>query len=290
MLGLGTSINRGGFVSADPLLLDTYSGAAAAYSLRKLSSSYSGNCVTVRRDSDNQEANIGFSGGVLDTSALASHCGSANGFAATWFDQSGNSNNANQTNNGKQPKIYDGTTGVVTESGKPALDLDENQVAGECFLLSDLTFTVSDKTLHMVARPRTTNNYFFGILNDSGGSRARFYLRSGAGTNQSSFVVGDPSVTNTVSSTLDQLLYYVDYNGSNYQFNFAVNGGSLNLATGNSSTPNGVKYMIGAINTGTDAAFADSTGLFQEVIIYDSDQSTNRTGIESNINTFYSIF
>ena len=27
-----------------------------------------------------------------------------------------------------------------------------------------------------------------------------------------------------------------------------------------------------------------------EVVIYQSDQSTNRTGIETNINTFYSIY
>ena len=44
MLGLGASINKGGFVSSgpEPLFLDEYSGAAAAYSLRKLSNIYSG--------------------------------------------------------------------------------------------------------------------------------------------------------------------------------------------------------------------------------------------------------
>ena len=42
------------------LLLDSYSGAAAAYSLRKLRSSYTGNAIKVRRSSDNAEMNIGF--------------------------------------------------------------------------------------------------------------------------------------------------------------------------------------------------------------------------------------
>jgi hypothetical protein len=55
MLGLGTAVNRGGFVSADPPLLDTYSGASAAFSLRKLSSSYSGPVLQVRRSGDNVE-------------------------------------------------------------------------------------------------------------------------------------------------------------------------------------------------------------------------------------------
>ena len=31
-------------------------------------------------------------------------------------------------------------------------------------------------------------------------------------------------------------------------------------------------------------------GFIQEVIVYASDQSANRTGIESNINTHYSIY
>ena len=38
-------------------LLDDYSGAAAAYSLRQLSSSYSGDAIRVRRASDNAELN-----------------------------------------------------------------------------------------------------------------------------------------------------------------------------------------------------------------------------------------
>ena len=41
-------------------LLDSYSGAAAAYSLRKLSATWSGSAIRVRRSSDNTEMNIGF--------------------------------------------------------------------------------------------------------------------------------------------------------------------------------------------------------------------------------------
>ena len=100
MLGLGTSVNRGGFVSADPLLLDTYSGASAAFSLRKLSNTYSGDAIRVRRASDNAEQTIGFSANSLDTTALATFCGSSNGFVVTWMDQSGNARNATQSTTG----------------------------------------------------------------------------------------------------------------------------------------------------------------------------------------------
>jgi len=32
------------------------------------------------------------------------------------------------------------------------------------------------------------------------------------------------------------------------------------------------------------------SGKFTELVFYNSDQSANRTGIESNINTYYSIY
>jgi hypothetical protein len=44
--------------------------------------------------------------------------------------------------------------------------------------------------------------------------------------------------------------------------------------------------LLGATSVG-NAFFG---GAIQEVIVYPSDQSTNRTNIESNINTFYSIY
>jgi hypothetical protein len=62
-----------------PLLLDTYSGAAAAYSLRKLRTTYTGNAITVRRSSDNTSTDIGFDGnGNLDTTSLLSFVGANN--------------------------------------------------------------------------------------------------------------------------------------------------------------------------------------------------------------------
>jgi hypothetical protein len=106
---------------APSYLLDTYSGAAVAYSLRKLSSTYSGSSIRVRRSSDNTEMNIGFnSDGSLNTSALLTFVGSGNGFVTTWYDQSGNNINANQTVAASQPLIVNsGVLNVV--NGKPSV-------------------------------------------------------------------------------------------------------------------------------------------------------------------------
>ena len=105
-------------------LLDSYSGAAAAYSLRKLSATWSGSAIRVRRSSDNTEQDIGFdSNGNLDTIALSSFVGSGSGFVKTWYDQTGNNFNRTQTTAAAQPNIvYLGAINMV--NGKPAMYFD----------------------------------------------------------------------------------------------------------------------------------------------------------------------
>jgi hypothetical protein len=75
------NLGRGGVMTStklEPLLLDTYSNAAAAYSFRKLSNYYAGSSIRVRRSSDNAEQDIGFAGKNLDTTSLASFAGYQN--------------------------------------------------------------------------------------------------------------------------------------------------------------------------------------------------------------------
>ena len=109
-----------------PLLLDNYgTNIGGAYSFRKLSSTYSGNCIRVRRSSDNLEADIGFDGNYLDESALLAHTGtggSDDGFITKWYDQSGafvgtpsaiNDGDLAQNFNQYQPRIVN--SGVIVK-------------------------------------------------------------------------------------------------------------------------------------------------------------------------------
>ena len=50
------------------------------------------------------------------------------GYVSKWYSQTG-SNDATQTNTANMPKIYDGTTGVVTENGKPAVEFDNDKLS-----------------------------------------------------------------------------------------------------------------------------------------------------------------
>src|SRR6056300_651333 len=105
------------------LLLDTYTGASAAYSLRLLSTSYTGNAIQVRRASDNTTQDIGFVNNELDTTSLESFCSGTNGFVTTWYDQSGNGNDATQSTDANQPQIVSSGS-VITENGKPTVQFD----------------------------------------------------------------------------------------------------------------------------------------------------------------------
>ena len=98
-------------------LLDTYSGAAAAYSMRRLSSTYTGACLKVERSTDGTTKDIGFDeAGNLDVLTLLEFVGTGDGRIHTWFDQSGNSNNAVQTTDAAQPKICVSQTNLFLQS------------------------------------------------------------------------------------------------------------------------------------------------------------------------------
>lgn len=90
--------------SGKRLLLDLYGSAAAAYSLRRLRSSYTGPVVQVRRSSDNAEAS--FTAAEVASGALTSWIGAGNsGLVKTWYDQTGNARDASQSTSANQPQI-----------------------------------------------------------------------------------------------------------------------------------------------------------------------------------------
>ncbi len=92
-------------------LLDVLGVAAeVAYSTRRLSGGYAGSAIRIRRDNDNAETNIGFSGENLDTAAVASFVGANSAFVVTMFDQSGNGLDVTNAVTTAQPRIVSSGT------------------------------------------------------------------------------------------------------------------------------------------------------------------------------------
>jgi len=266
--------------SALDYLLNDYTNAAAAYSLRILSSTYTGSAIRVRRASDNAEQDIGFdANGDLDTSSLATFCSGTNGFVTTWYDQSGNSNNATQATAGNQPKVVDAGV-LVTENGNPAIDF--NGSSNE--LTSPSTITNEFVSIFGVFKTEksTGNQYLFGVTNETSGTRRASWI-SGTNYYSSGFI---SNLLISAISTNTQYLGVNFFDNDLNQISGAINGSYVSpssLTLNNLSSP-----IIAIGNGGTFTEYHD--GKIQEVIIYDSDQSANRTGIETNINDYYAIY
>jgi len=255
------------------LLLDLYPNATRAYSLRKIRNLYSGSAIRVRRASDNAEQNIGFDiNGDLDTAALTTFCSGTNGFVTIWYDQSTGSFDATQAIAINQPQIVSSGS-VLTTNGKPTISFDgSNDSLG--FL--NVNFAASNYNSFVGKRAVSARNmfafagfqYFFGFLTDN-----NIYLQARtAGYNLSNATDGTTSqilLTGQVSSNVATMYK----NGTLVASSFV----SFSLSSG-----------INSIGTYVNGTFFTHSEI-QEAVYYNSDESSNRTGIETNIKTYFGI-
>lgn len=266
-------------------LLDTYPNAAAAYSLRLLKSDYSGNAIRVRRSSDNAEQDIAFSTGNLDTTALTSFCSGTNGFVTTWYDQSGNSKNAVQTTAANQPQIVN-SGAIININGKASIKFDGT----------------NDSLLNSTFTNINVNQFFVNqVLSHNGSTLNSASLTLSDGLSQpagSSFLTVYPYRLSR---------YSLFYNGVSVDFGAnPIASGQLNLTLEQTSSTNRSGYInttslstntanlsildLNNLYIGTNDVAQNFDGNIQETIVYLSDNSSNRTGIQSEINTYYAIY
>jgi hypothetical protein len=283
---VGVRTSSGGGGSTPSYLLDIYNGAAVAYSAaRRLSSTYSGPLIRVRRSSDNAEANIGFDGsGNLDEAALTSFVGANNGFVTTWYDQSGNGKNMENSTASNQPRIVTSGT-VLKDNSKPALSFNgtsqylavtDNTILHassltSCFYTAQIISGNSNPPLASKSY-NGDGGYFFGQLGTD--NKMQLYIDQGLN------IVGTAAMLNS-----QKLFTNFNQTGTN-NIKYYING-SLD-ATSTKASLSGTNSTYFAL--GFDPGGFYLKGNFQETIIYSTDKTSDKTGIEGNINTFYSIY
>jgi hypothetical protein len=301
-------------VSFTGLLDETYgSGATAAYSVRRLASATTV-LIRVRRDTggatgDDDEADVAYdsnnklsldsaisnasSGVTATTLGQFINVGTVGGTTYTnpdsltvtasctvdtWYDQAG-SNDAIQNTHGNQPEIHDGTvnTDLNTDNGESALTFN-----GSKFPLS-LTLDAGDCSVFMVGQYETTpsskmmlslggsNPYWFHYM-------ANVEYRVGYGPST--------KVATRANSDQTQFLFSSIVGSTQGDFRTYVNNAQIGSAqTRRTGTLPNTNTGIGFWQT-----WGDHRGTIQEIVIYASDKSGNRTDISSNINGHFSIY
>jgi hypothetical protein len=268
---LVNSYQFGGGVVAG-LLLDLYPNADVAYSLRLLRTAYSGNAIRVRRSSDNTEQDIGFVGNDLDTASLLTFCGAGNGFVTTWYDQSENTRNATQTTAIFQPQIVL-SGALLTVNSKTCMSLD-----GTNDRLNITSFNFNSTNYNSFVGKRQAsgrrlyglggNQYVYALWFDN-----KYYLQSKSTGFQTS---------SALDTTTNQLLLTGLNNGTDQEIYKNSN------VVASTFVPFTLATAINAIGAYVGSNFAYCE--LQEIVFYNSDQSANRTAIETNINDYYAIY
>lgn len=260
--------------------LADYSGAAVAYSVRKLSNTAI-KALRVRRTvAPFDEFDIGFTpSGDLDEAAISTFGGGDSLVVSRWYDQSGNSNHAVQNTPNNQPLIYDGTS-LITENGKPAIKFSyENNTT-----LSRLIYTpISATRFYHVWVMNQPTNQRLNWMNDG---TANYYRLETTGQmyivkpNDFDNAFGDIGKTGYKLRSIDR--------DSDATATAYVDGTSSNAWTG--LDPSAFTY--GRVDANFVVSGAGNHLNLQEFIIYDSSQTSptnNRPAIETNIMTYYGI-
>jgi hypothetical protein len=282
-------------INAGPrYLLDTLAGqnAAAAYSLRRLRSSYTGAAIRVRRDNDNSEQDIGFNvNGNLDTVAIQNFTGISNtATVVTWYDQSGNAINATQTTAANQPVIMTINFEFATINGLPssknAIVFNQSDVR----LISNFSTISQPISVFTYARKDNVTTAAAGVVYDSYNNTQSvlYYTGTTETTNNRWSLAAGTGLQGAVAGNTNPNLFSTLHNGASSTIH--INGQSY--ASGNAGT-NGLNGLsIGNVrgNPTPIAGLYQFNGRIAEMIIYGSNQSSNRTSIENNINNYYRIY
>lgn len=264
------------------LLLDVYPGARFAFSFRKLSNSYSGPSIRVRRSSDDAEQGIGFVSDVLDTASLLSFVGSSDGYIVIWYDQTGNGYDAVQTNMTYQPKIV--SAGVIELlNGNPVMRMD----GSDDYLTLPLSSVngLTSATQFGVFKTQVTGGGFWGYNNDNGGATHHPWtdgnIYEGFGSNTRIGVSSGGLLTS-------QHLYYVMSKSGGY--NIDVNGNNIYTSLTNTVQFNTVGFPVNLGRASNPAFNFYYNGFYQEHIVYPTDKTAEKSGIYTDINNFYNIY
>jgi hypothetical protein len=276
----------------DQLGLSASTPAVGAYSIRKLSSSYTGPALRIRRDTDNSEQDIPFlPSGDLDTTVLKSFVGSANGLVRTWYDQSGLNNHISQATPANQPRLLASGT-ILREQGRPSIEFTNAAVS---FLSTTSAVGVAGQintSMFMVTRftnGGSTGDIPFALGQGGSNTRTRTFYRISNSVNWGYVTWGNDINNSTIS---------LDLQGGTHVFNTVQTGQSVsfsrdgNLVSQNlPSAPTTILSPIISVGTlqNNQAGFATDMNTGEVLAFVSALSSADRQAVECSQIGYFNI-
>ena len=249
---------------------------AAAFSLRSFDSSADPTVVNVRRSTGGTQD---FKASEITDGTLATWVGSGNdGFVTEWYDQSGNNVTATQATASDQPKIVS-SGAVVLENSKPAIDMN--------------TGLASDRLdVSQTFRASNINNFSLFTVQKASGTNSAYGIKLGGAPDGRSYLPRNGSGTNFFSYGDNLVAISLGSAPTDSQLVSAIAGATQGNAQAfvNGSSQGSVALQSAAQGGNPKFGAGPTTGTMQEVVMFHNDQSANRTIIEGDINTYYSIY
>lgn len=304
-------INPYAFTKTDTSLLDTYS-ADVAFSLRKLRTAYTGYVALVRSGTANAGGNLMFDSngeismssnviitGVGTTSLTIGdtitlnefvNAGGANqsAFVRIWYNQGSAIFNLEQITSADQPRLVNAGT-LETKNGKPAIYFDGTN---DVLLNDGHPVCIEDGNAHSAFGVGShTGTGYVSYLASANNTPADWALLIDNRTNKNlGFIRNNSTVAYPVNmpsqiNNSDLRLLTMLVNSSKAMAGF------VNSTTGTTNTYVSPYTLSNfAIGNISNLSARNVNGYISEFIIMPRDEAANRTAIETNINTFYSIY
>lgn len=285
----------------EQLLLDNYTGAKVAVSVRQLSGTYTGPCLRVRRASDDSEVDIGFDGGEINELELSVFCAATDCYVTKWYDQSGNGKDFFAIASNNEPLIVSSGT-IEKVNGKVAIHADGT----DDFFTTDgvLINNTGDNFICSVyavgkaeGSPGTTDSYLTGLFPALTPSTDRRNIQLSLENSKLSVRLQGGNTVFSVGDSLNQVLYSISHLSTNSTFNGRRNGAALSVSSSSNQILNiQVESALNIFLSGYTTTFGDVgvpdyfDGYAQEVIWYFSNNWTSASDIETDINSYFSIY
>jgi len=273
------------------LLLDIYPSTLPCYALNKLKD-VNTLANRVRNSVTNVETDIGFTGNDYDDASLSTAIGADSGLVTTLYDQSV-SNNVTQATAVRQPSIMTAGT-LVTSGGKAAL-----QGVSSRGLRSASIFDINAES----------EIWMFFVV-DAAAVNTVSQILAETSTNIYNF---DGAIAVFITSNTLRVAQRTA-SGVSCDLRCPITTGrkliSVRIRTGEATATfaevwiNGVSQTITVLNSSTSIAFRNDNlflmarngsssgfiGKFQGFFAYAGNQTSNRLGIETEINDYYGIY